>query len=95
MAVTDPACVEDANERLFELLNRAKSLKSQKSIDPPLPSSDFVGDLGLPPNDISKKSHFSAVEIVAKRIFQEHIVCYWDAFLQLQSNANNRPATTS
>jgi hypothetical protein len=76
MAVLDPPSVGDAASRLEALIQRARNIKqdSANSIDPPLPTSEFAGASGLPPSEISRKTHFSAVEIAAKRLFQQQVV---------------------
>ena len=75
MAVPDPISVDDTISRLLDLLKRARNLKASNAIDPALPASEFTGDLGLPPNDISRGSHSVSVEIGARRLFQGHVVC--------------------
>ncbi|KAF2672756.1 hypothetical protein BT63DRAFT_450782 [Microthyrium microscopicum] len=74
MAVMDSPSVGDATQRLKALIKQARNIKnSSNSIDPPLPTGEFSGSSGLPPNEISEKTHFGAVEIAAKRLFQEQI----------------------
>jgi hypothetical protein len=75
MAVPDPPSVEDTTSRLLDLLKRARDIKASNAIDPALLASEFTGDLGLPPTNISKGSHSVAVEIAARRLFQGHVVC--------------------
>jgi THO complex subunit 1 len=66
--------VEDVTLRLDTLLKRARQLKQSDSIQPPLPASEFAGDLGLPPSDVSKRTHHSSVDIAAKRLLQSQLV---------------------
>jgi hypothetical protein len=75
MAVPDPVSVDDTVSRLLDLLKRARDIKASNAIDPALPASEFTGDLGLPPTDVSKGSHSVSVEIAARRLFQGHVVC--------------------
>jgi hypothetical protein len=74
MAVLDPPSVEDVQSRFGILLQRAKEIKPSSAIEPPLPASAFSGALGLPHNEISTKSHATAVEIAARRVFQKQAV---------------------
>jgi hypothetical protein len=66
--------VEDVTLRLEALLGRARQLKQSDSIHPPLPASEFAGDLGLPPTDVSRRAHHPSVEIAAKRLLQSQLV---------------------
>lgn len=76
MAVLEPPSVGDVQQRFDALLERAKQIKPSGDIEPPLPVSSFSGSLGLPQNETSTKAHATAVEIVARRVFQNQAV--WD-----------------
>jgi hypothetical protein len=74
MAVIDPPSVEDVQRRFDLLLARANEIKPSSAIEPHLPTSAFTGHLGLVPDEKSSKSHSTAVEIVARRVFQVQVV---------------------
>jgi hypothetical protein len=75
MAVDQPSSVDRVVIRLRDLLQRAGKIKTANTIEPPLPASEFAGDLGIPPPEgTDKTKHFLAVEIGAKALFQEHVV---------------------
>jgi len=75
MAVDQPSTVDSISIRLKDLLQRASKIKTAQTVEPPLPASEFAGDLGIPPLDgVDKANHFSAVEISAKGLFQEYAV---------------------
>jgi THO complex subunit 1 len=75
MAVSpDPPALQDVAERLEGLLERARGLKNSLTIDPALPAAEFEGERGLPLTDVSQKSHFAAVDVATKRIFQSRLV---------------------
>jgi hypothetical protein len=67
--------LEEVKQRLQELLEKARQLKSSPSIEPPLPVANFTGELGLPPRNVSSKLHQSTVEIAAKQALQAQLVC--------------------
>jgi hypothetical protein len=59
--------VLEAIERLRILLVRARQLKQSRSIEPPLPPSEFQGTSGI-------HSPFLAVELAARQLFEELVV---------------------
>ncbi|KAF2425253.1 hypothetical protein EJ08DRAFT_700482 [Tothia fuscella] len=67
MAMPDTQGVLQVIVRLRALLARARELKLAHTIEPPLPSSEFQGDLGLP----FGTTRFVAVELAARQLFEE------------------------
>jgi len=70
MTVPDVPGLVEAISRLRELLDRAREVKESRSINPPLPASEFIGASGL----VTGRSHFVAVELAARQIFEELVV---------------------
>jgi hypothetical protein len=75
MAVPETDGVLSAISQLRELLQRARLLKPETSIEPPLPTSEFHGALGLPSSPATAHSHNASVELAARQIFQDLLVC--------------------
>jgi THO complex subunit 1 len=72
MAVPDDSVALYAATRLRDLLKKARRLKTTTDIEPPLPPSDFQGELGLrPPPAASRSYYFAAAEDVARHVYQE------------------------
>lgn len=69
MTIPDTGGVQTVILRLRELLQRARQLKP-RSIEPPLPPSEFSGELGL----ASRRSNFPTIELAARRLFEELVV---------------------
>jgi hypothetical protein len=75
MAIDQPSTVESVSIRLKDLLRRASKIKTAYAVEPPLPASEFAGDLGIPPLEgVDKANHFQGVEISAKGLFQDLVV---------------------
>jgi THO complex subunit 1 len=71
MAVPEDSAAVHADTRLRSLLARARQLKPETAIEPPLPTSDFSGDLGLPtPASTTRAHYFAAVEDAARHVYQ-------------------------
>lgn len=65
-AISFPS-LEDAVAKLNELLARARQIKPQTELEPPLPAADFTGEHGLPGR---QPNHNALVETAARRLFQ-------------------------
>lgn len=70
MAIPDTQSVLGAIARLRHLLARARELKLTHAIEPPLPSLEFQGELGLP----NYRSRHGIVEVAARQLFEELVV---------------------
>jgi hypothetical protein len=70
MAVSDTQGVLEAIQRLRQLLAHARQVKQSRTIEPPLPPSEFQGSSGIPDGP----SRFAAVELAARQVFEELVV---------------------
>jgi THO complex subunit 1 len=72
MAIPENTAAVYAATRLIQLLDKARQLKPTTEIEPPLPSSEFQSDLGLPlPPNASRPHYFAAAEDAARHAYQE------------------------
>jgi hypothetical protein len=65
--------VEETVDRLRELLNRARKLKTT-DIEPALPISEFSAQQGLPSRVEVKSSQYPIIEVAARQLFHEYVV---------------------